>query len=204
MPEIVQIDQGTDEWFLIRFGVMTGSKASRLLTKQKRKTLARDLASEILQVEPEPQRQPNVRAISWGLRYERMAVARYEFEKGVQVERIGFAWKTGMKRKVGCSPDGLVGDDGIIETKCPDSKTHIGYVSDGPPADYIAQMQFNLWVMERSWADFLSFDPRIKPPLDFYCKRLERDEKMIAEFEEGAAEVIDRVNEVLKLIEEDK
>jgi predicted phage-related endonuclease len=201
MPEIVYVDQGTDDWYLMRLGVITGSKASRLLTKTKRKTLARDLAAEQLQVSPEIEHSPQVRAIAWGLKYERMAIARYEFEFGMRVERIGFAWKTGLAHKVGCSPDGLVGDDGIVEVKCPDSKTHVGYIKDGPPPDYIAQMQFNLWVMEREWADFVSFDPRIKAPLDIYRKRLDRDKEMHKQFDEGVEDVLSQIHDVTRLIE---
>ncbi|MBW3019947.1 YqaJ viral recombinase family protein, partial [Candidatus Woesearchaeota archaeon] len=76
---------------------------------------------------------------------------------------------------VGCSPDGLIGDKGLTEIKCPFfTKNHVKHLVEGAPIDYQQQMQFQMFVWKREWNDFVSFDPRVEPPYDLYIKRYMR------------------------------
>jgi exodeoxyribonuclease (lambda-induced) len=131
-------------------------------------------------------------AMDWGTEHEDEAVGAYEREKekskDVQqcvVKRVGFVE---LSDWIGGSPDGLVGEDGIIEVKCPNSKTHYRYLrmnkADSTWFDptYRLQMQGNLWVTGRKWCDWISYDPRFKrPDQKLLIVRVERDEQAIAE-----------------------
>jgi len=78
----------------------------------------------------------------------------------------------------------LVGDDGLLEIKCPNTVTQIKRVlANKPPAEYMAQIQGQMWVSGRKWCDFVSFDPRINTDADYFCIRIERDEKYIETLE---------------------
>ena len=96
------------------------------------------------------------------------------------VTEIGFYQ---LNDDIGVSPDGLVGDDGAIEIKCPNTATHCQYILENrmQPA-YVQQCQGILWVTDRKWIDFISYDPRYTPK-PFWHIRVNRDEKIIAEIE---------------------
>jgi hypothetical protein len=92
-----------------------------------------------------------------GIQLEPMARQVYEIEKMTLVDECGFIE---VDEWMGCSPDGLVGDDGMIQIKCPAFNTHIGYiVSEEVPKDYYIQMQAEMWMAGRKWNDFVSFHP---------------------------------------------
>jgi hypothetical protein len=113
-----------------------------------------------------------------GTETEPQAREYYAGLNGVTVEQIGFIQ---LGDDIGSSPDGLVGDDGMIEIKCPFPSTHLGYILKGSlPSEYKAQVQGGLWVSGRKWTDFISFDPRVKSR-PFWSIRVERDEKYIGE-----------------------
>ncbi len=84
----------------------------------------------------------------------------------------------------GCSPDGLIGTDGLIEIKCPNSATHIETLLNGViDGKYILQIQFQMAVTARAWCDFVSFDPRLPPEMQLWTKRVTRDDAKISEIE---------------------
>lgn len=130
--------------------------------------------------------EPESRAIRWGHRYEADARALYEERTGRQVELCGFIeWSPVF----GGSPDGLVGDDGGIEIKCPySSAVHARYLLLSTPDDlerlrpeYYAQMQGNILATGRQWMDFISYDPRVQNhALVLKILRIPRDEPFIA------------------------
>jgi predicted phage-related endonuclease len=131
--------------------------------------------------------------MQWGTDQEPFARIKYEEKFDLFVEQIAFV-KHPTIEFFGASPDGLVGADGMLEIKCPNSKTHIKYLNDGkPPSKYIPQMQCQMAVTGRKWCDFVSFDPRMPDGLDFFVVRLERDEEYIKAME---AEVQQFLNEV--------
>ena len=102
----------------------------------------------------------------------------------------------------GASPDGLVGDDGMLEIKCPMSKTHYATLLNGKIAKkYIDQMQWQMACAGRQWCDFVSFDPRMPERLDFFCERVKRDDEYISELETEVLKFLDELNEQVTKLE---
>ncbi len=188
---VVNVEQRSPEWLALRRGVITASAADRLLTPAKLREYALELAAEALVAETPA--QPVTAPMQWGLDHEDAARLRYAFEAGVHVTQIGFAWHDDFEGFVGCSPDGLVADDGLVEIKCPSSKRHLEYLTSGEcPKDYLPQVQFQLWVTGRAWCDFVSYDPRFLRG-DFFRVRVPRDDELIAKLAAGAKTCIDLI-----------
>ena len=104
----------------------------------------------------------------------------------------------------GCSPDGLA-HDGMIEIKCPNSATHIEYLTDNKaPAKYINQMQCQMAVTGRKWCDFVSFDPRLPEDLQLFVVRVERDQKYIDSMEVEVVEFLTEVEGMVNQLKERK
>jgi putative phage-type endonuclease len=136
-------------------------------------------------------------AMQWGIDYEDEAREWYEAQSGNTVEEVGFVFKD-EDRRAGCSPDGLVGKYGLIEIKCPMSKTHVQQVIEGPKLEYRRQMQFQMWVTGRAWCDFVTYDPRMPDGVKGHIKRIPRDEKAIAQIEENVKFMVESVDEFIK------
>jgi len=86
-------------------------------------------------------------------------------------------------------PDGLVGDDGLIEIKCPRRKWHLANLRDGTQvSNYMNQMQGYMWITGREWCDFISYDPRFPKDLRMYVQRVDRDEEIISMIEDRCIE----------------
>jgi hypothetical protein len=101
----------------------------------------------------------------------------------------------------GASPDGLIGEDGLIEIKCPNSATHIDYLLTGMvPKKYDLQMQWQMACTGRQWCDFVSYDPRLPPNLSMLIKRIDRDNDLIAEMEIEVREFLDEVTRTVELL----
>ena len=190
------IEQNSDEWFALRMGKVTGScfkDATAGGQGKTRLTLMYKLIAERLSSIPqETYKNPTMER---GNEVEPFAREEYEKMTGTEVKQVGFIE---FNEDIGCSPDGLIGDDGLAEIKCPNSSTHIRYIlEDRLPNEYKKQVQGQLWVSERQWCDFVSYDPRVNArPIWIY--RVERDEKIIDELKSG----IERfVSDMKKLIE---
>ncbi len=166
--------QCSDEWFALKCGKVSASHFSEVLNKKTgRGTYMFRLLGERLSGEPYESYSNKV--IQRGIEVETEARAYYESLYGA-VRQVGFVQ---MDDYVGCSPDSLVGDDGIIEIKCPQPNTHLKYIYDNRmPAVYIPQVQGCLWVTGRQWCDFISFEPRVKVR-PFWKIRIVRDEDYI-------------------------
>ena len=137
--------------------------------------------------------------MQWGLDHEDEARTRYEFETVYRVKEIGFAWLDGFEGRIGCSPDGIVGD-GLVEIKCPSSKAHVDHMLDGAPKAYHLQMQFQMLVMDAQWCDFVSYDPRMTTGADYYCRRYQRNEATHKELLSGAVSVLAMIEKAMKQI----
>lgn len=180
------VEQGTQEWLDMRVGKLTASKVHDATAKQKnkkyykaRETYMRDNIVEILTGKSVDSFTSH--AMKWGIEHEPQACAAYEFIKDLEVEHIAFADHP-MVERAGASPDGLVGDDGLIEIKCPNTATHIDYrLTRVVPDNYFAQMQWQMACLEREWCDFVSFDPRLPEHLKTLIIRVPRDEAFIQE-----------------------
>lgn len=190
-------EQGSDAWKLERLGKATASRVVDLTAKTKtgwgasRANYAAQLIAERLT--GVPQDTYSNAAMQWGTATEPDAVAAYEFYRDVTVERIGFIPHPRIDM-AGCSPDGLVGNDGLVECKCPLTKTHIDTLLNGKvPSDYGAQIQFQLACTDRAWCDFVSFDPRMPEEMRLFIARVERDDKYIAELEQMVSDFLAEV-----------
>jgi len=101
------------------------------------------------------------------------------------------------------SPDRLVGEDGLVEIKCPNSATHLDtLLSKKVPAKYITQMQWQMAVTGRKWCDFVSYDPRFPEQHQVFVQRIERDDEHIAQLEKDVAEFLAEVEADLKALNE--
>jgi len=120
-------------------------------------------------------------AMQWGIDTEPQARAAYEFSRDVEVVETGWVPHPEVEG-AGCSPDGLVGDDGMVEIKCPNTATHCDTLL-GAEIDrrYLLQMQWQMECARRQWCDFISFDPRLPLRMQLFVKRIERDDKLIEE-----------------------
>lgn len=141
-------------------------------------------------------------AMQWGADNEPIARAMYEVSRGVDVEQIDFVEHPSILMS-GASPDGLIGEDGLIEIKCPNTATHIDYLLAGiVPTEYRNQM---LWQMEctgRKWCDFVSFDPRMPDDLQIFVIRYELDCNKLDELRNGVIQFLSEVDSVmLKLVD---
>lgn len=136
-------------------------------------------------------------AMRWGTETEPQARSMYEVKNDfVNVEEVAFIE---LNNFVGVSPDGVISNDGLLEIKCPTTITQIKRaLSDNYSSDYQAQIQMQLWVSEREWCDFVSFDPRLDIKAGYLQQRVFRDEGFIENMEKVTGSFIDRMNELLE------
>ena len=196
----VGIKQGTDEWHQIRLGKVTASRVADVMSKVKtgesagRKNYKMDLVVERLTGLPTSSFTSP--AMSWGTETEPLARMAYEAFTGVFVEQVAFCNHPTIT-DFGCSPDGLIGTDGNLEIKCPNTSTHIDYLLAGaPPAKYVPQMQTQMACTGRLWTDFVSYDPRLPPELQLFVVRLDRDETYIQQLEAEVKQFLEEVKQV--------
>jgi putative phage-type endonuclease len=184
----------------MRLGMITASKMQDLMSKGRgsapsktAETYMMKLIAERLTGESEPFFENA--AMKWGTGTEDQARAMYELNEGVDVEEVAFIKRCDF---IGISPDGLVGDAGMIEIKCPNSSTQVKrFFTEDYSSDYKAQIQAQLWVAEREYCDFLSFDPRIETDASYLLKKVYRDDEYIKSMEEKTAIFIDAMQEML-------
>ena len=177
--------QRTTEWFAQRLGKVTASKVADVIARTKSGySASRENYLAQLVVErftgTVAESYSNA-AMQWGTDQEPFARAAYEHATGVLVEECGFVLHPEISES-GASPDGLVGDDGLIEIKCPSTATMIETLLDDKiPGKYITQMQWQMACTGRQWCDFVCFDPRMPEGLQLYIKRVDRDDAYIAD-----------------------
>jgi len=192
--EIFDCQQGTDEWFKLKLGVVSASNFSKVLNKGTGRGLyMRKLVAEKLT--GVTQVSYSDKNMASGQELESVAREYYEKLNGCKVKQVGFIK---MNEFVGASPDGLVGNDGELEIKCPIPSTHIENITKSKmPTVYIPQVQGQLLVTGRKWCDWVSFCPTMqKRP--FFCIRVFRDEDYIKELH---IKIQMFVNELKKIIE---
>jgi putative phage-type endonuclease len=192
-----QIIQGSEAWFAARLGRVTASRLADVIAKTKsgesasRGNYRAELVAERL-TGKRAEGFSNA-AMAWGTAAEPLARAAYEAETGVFVTETGMVDHPAIAMS-GASPDGLVGTDGQIEAKCPETKNHIDTILSGKaPAKYIPQMQWQMACTGRAWCDFISFDPRMPADMQLFVVRVMRDDELISTYE---AEVVKFLAEV--------
>ena len=177
-------EQGTESWFANRLGKVTASRLADVLAKTKtgystsRNNYMTQLVLErITQTRAESYSNA---AMQWGTDQEPFARAAYEGYTGQMVEEVGFMPHPNIDAS-GASPDGLVGDDGMVEIKCPSSSTALEvwltHSQGGNPVDakYYAQMQWQMRCADRQWCDYVVFDPRMPAKAQLFIYRVERN-----------------------------
>lgn len=177
--------QRTAEWFSQRLGKVTASKVADVIARTKSGySASRENYLAQLVVERftgQPTESYTNAAMQWGTDQEPFARAAYENATGVLVEECGLVLHPEISDS-GASPDGLVGDDGLIEIKCPSTATMIETLLDDKiPGKYVTQMQWQMACTGRQWCDFVCFDPRMPEGLQLYIKRVDRDDAYIAD-----------------------
>ena len=191
--KIIDCIQGTDEWWEARLGFVTASNFHKVLNKKTGRGLyMRKLAAERLTGLREESYKNEI--MENGNETEAAARAYYEAANDCKVEQVGFVMRDEW---IGGSPDGLVGDEGMIEMKCPLSSTHIENILSGEmPKTYTPQVQGLLWVTERKWCDFISFDPKVlsKP---IFTVRIERDKEYIINLSANVGVFVDQLKDML-------
>jgi putative phage-type endonuclease len=191
------MEQGTEEWLLARCGSLGASQINEALATTKggwgasRESLKNRIIAERLTGVP-VETFTNA-AMQWGKDNEDAARKAYEAHTGSFVDEMGIAYHPVLKY-THASPDGLVGDDGLIEIKCPNTTTHIETLrSQKAPSKYMKQMLWQMRCIDRQWCDFVSFDPRLPEHLRLFVVRVERDDEAIAEIEKQVAEFLGEV-----------
>ena len=196
------MEQKSPEWFAARLGKATGSRIAEIVAKTKsgdsasRGNYMAQLVIERLTNKQEESYSNDF--MDWGNLQEPFARAAYEAATNVLVD--GVAWITHPRIEMsGASPDGLVGDDGLVEIKCPKTATHIEtLLSKTVPGKYNIQMQWQMACTDRSWCDFVSFDPRMPEGLQMFLKRVPRDDALIKTLEDEVIKFLKEVDSKLE------
>lgn len=201
------MEQRTEEWFAARVGKVTASRIADVVARTK-SGFSASRANYCAQLVVErltgacAESFTNA-AMQWGTDTEPMARDAYSARTGDLVEEVGFYVHPRIEQS-GASPDGAVGDDGLVEIKCPNTATHIETILDKAPANkYLLQMQWQMACANRAWCDFASYDPRMPENLRLFVVRVPRDDKLIAEVEkEVIAFLFDVDSKVEQLMKE--
>ena len=179
------MEQRTTEWHTARLGKVTASRVADVVAKTKtgysasRANYMAELICERLTGVPQDSFVSS--AMQWGTDTEPLARAAYEAVSGELVEETGFVPHSRITAS-GASPDGLIGTDGLLEIKCPNTATHIDtLLGQSVPAKYMTRMQWQMACTDRKWCDFVSFDPRLPEGMRLFVKRVPRDDVLIAE-----------------------
>ena len=195
------MEQRSPEWYAARLGKVTASRVADLMAKTKagysasRANYMAELICERLTGEAQEYFQNA--AMQWGTDMEPQARDAYEFLRSVAVEETGFALHPRIVG-FGASPDGLVGLDGLLEIKCPNTATHIEtLLGEAVPSKYNAQMQAQMACTGRAWCDFVSFDPRLPDDMQIWIKRVPRDGEFISQMETEIAVFLSELEQKL-------
>jgi putative phage-type endonuclease len=198
------LEQGTEEWLKVRLGKVTASGVADVLAKTKTGVSASRgnylIKLAIQRVTGEIEEGFTNDAMQWGKDHESQARVAYEVASGNFVDQVGFVEHPSIKW-FGCSPDGLVNSDGLVEIKCPNSATHWSYIkADAPPTKYYIQMQAQMACTDRQWCDFVSYDPRMPERSQLFIKRVMREPDYIAEMEAEIKQFLDEVQVEVNLM----
>ena len=180
--QILEAEQGTQEWLDARCGRPSASQFHKLITSSGKPSTQADgyiysMIAERLMGYSEPVYVTD--AMQRGTDLEPEAREFYEFISDVKVQEVGFILDN--SGEFGCSPDGLIGEEGGLEIKCPASHNHVAWSIKGAcPAKHYAQVQGCMYITGRKWWDFMSYHPDMKP----FIVRVERDEEFITNLAE--------------------
>ena len=191
--KIYNFEQRTEDWYNIRKGKMTASNAETIIANGKGlETYIYNLMAEYYS---SAEKENYINAdMQRGIDLEPEARLEFEFYTDLDVQEVGFIE---YNEFIGVSPDGLIGDDGLIEIKCPNDSIYFKLLlSNNIKPEYIAQMQMQMYVTERQYCYFVSYNPNFEKSL--YIKKINRDEEMIDKLKKG----LERGTQLIKEIKE--
>lgn len=199
---MIEVIQGSPEWFAARCGKVTASRVADIIAKTKtgpsasRENYLAQIVCE--RMTGKPAESYSNAAMAWGTEQEFFARAAYESAKDILVQEVGFVVHP-LIEDAGASPDGLVGLFGLVEIKCPNTATHIQTLLDQKvPEKYNTQMQWQMACTQRQWCDFVSFDPRMAEGLQIFIKRVEFDPIYVAQLEKEVINFLMDVEEKIQ------
>ena len=197
--KIIECVQGTEEWHTLRCGIPTSSNFEKIImangtvSKQRDKYLYKLAGERITGVQENGYKNY---AMEIGTEREEEARSAYGLITDCEVTQVGICLSEGNHR-YGCSPDGFVGDNGLLEIKCPLVATHVSYLLKGTlPVEYFQQIQGQLLVTGREWCDFMSYYPGLKP----FIMRVMPDKKFIPQLTNELVRFCDELEEVVDKI----
>lgn len=193
--EIIDCEQGSPEWFKHRMGIVTASEFATVMAKGREggdsKTRRKYMLTLIgEQLTGEPHESFTNKHMERGNEMEAEARSYYAFMADAEPVKVGF-----LKRgRVGCSPDSLIGENGMHEIKTKQPHLHLEVlIADKLPPEHVAQCQGALWVAGREWIDFQSYWPRMPP----FIKRAYRDEAYIKKIEQSVNDFLSEMDELM-------
>lgn len=198
------MEQRTDEWYQARLGKATASRFNDIMaTGRAGQPLAgwKNYRAELVIERLTGQALDNYQSkeMQWGIDTEPLARLFYTLSTGNKVDEVGFIEH--KKLAAGASPDGLVGEHGGLEIKCPNPATHIETLhTKQVPKQYMAQVQGCMWMSGRQWWDFVSFDPRMPEQAKYIMIKVLRDEEYIKTLEENVTQFLKEVDEELEFV----
>jgi len=201
------MEQRTDEWFEARLGKVTASRICDVLAATSTAAYQNYQAQLIAErLTGEPYESHVTTAMQWGIEKEEDARSLYEFMCDQDVLDIGFVEHFVIKQS-GASPDGLVGMNGQIEIKCPNTATHIKTLTTQKiEKKYRDQMTWQMACTGRQWCDFISYDPRLPAEHSLCVIRFERDDEQVKEMELAVRQFLrslkDKISQMMARTEE--
>lgn len=201
------VEQLSVDWLKMRIGCVTASHIAEVMavlkkkdgeSAERRKYKKQKVFEHITGLAAETYVTP---AMEYGIDMEPVARAAYEHERDIDVANGGLFIHDEIPKFM-ASPDGRIGEDGLLEIKCPTSMTHLDILASGEiPEEYQAQMLGQLSCSGRQWVDFVSYDSRFPKPLRMFIKRFERDEKRIKEVNDAVCQFLIEVVSMIKKLE---
>lgn len=194
---IHNMPQKSKEWFEVKKGKLGASHAQCIQAQGK------GLETYILELMSEnyssAERESYINShMERGNELEEQARSIYELETGNEVSEVGFIEYDDY---VGCSPDGLVGEDGLMEIKCPSDKVYFQYLLDGiVDKKYYYQMQMQMMITGRNWCDYVVYNPNYKKSI--IIKRIEKDNEAFNKLFKGFEIAKHKINEIKKTLKE--
>jgi putative phage-type endonuclease len=194
------MQQGTNDWFQARCGVVTASRFSDVLMKPTTAGYMNYRAEIIAErLTGKPAESYQSKEMMWGVEQEDNARKVYELVNDIQVDQVGLIKHADIE--AGASPDGVIGD-GLIEIKCPNTSTHIKTLLEKRhPRQYEAQMQGQMWITGAKWCDFISYDPRLDDKNAFFSVRVYRDDAYIKNLDKAVRVFLHEVDQLIKKLE---
>lgn len=202
------MEQRSEEWFAARCGKVTASKIGDIVKRLRngdwaasRRNYCAQLVNERLSGRAFIPTYTN-EYMEWGREQEPAAREKYVEKTGVELTELGFVDHPTIPFS-GASPDGLIGDDGLLEIKCLIKANHMEILLNEDLEKYALQMHWQMACMpKRQWCDFVSFNPELPEDMNLFIKRLHRDNETIEKVEREVNIFLEEVAEMTAALEQ--